>query len=336
MPGEICSYNRCTGKSDNLMGQNRMKDSLRFRGSKAFTLVELLVVIAIIAMLVTLLLPAVQAAREAARMSACKNNLRQIGLGLLNYDSANGVFPMGVYSGLSTFREDGYGWASKLLPFMEEQALYDVISKTYIPGEEEVDPWERPGIFSATRSRLKDIIPGGSTPIEILVCPASVVQSHSPAGASKGYAKSDYKACNGFADYGLFWNRADGANNARRKQISLKHITDGTSKTIAFGESSYVPNTQDFPIWLGGPGSDEPTLFKTQPPSVINCRVRAKVLDANVARPVDDDCAYSWHNNGSQFSFADGSVHFLSESIEWMTYQNLGDRRDGQVLESFE
>ncbi len=311
-----------------------MQDIRRTR--QAFTLVELLVVIAIIAMLVTLLLPAVQAAREAARMSACKNNLRQIALALLNYDSAHGVFPMGVYSGVGEFQEDGYGWASKLLPFMEEQALYDLVSKNYIPGEETTEPWERPGIFSATRSRTRQVIPGGDTPIPIMSCPASVVPSHSPSGESKGYAKADYKACNGFADFGLFWNRADGVNNARKKQISLKNITDGTSKTIAFGESSYVPNAIDFPIWLGGPGRDEPTLFKTQPPSVINCRVRAKVLDANVARPVDDDCAYSWHNNGAQFSFADGSVHFLSDSIQWITYQNLGDRRDGQVLESFE
>ena len=61
-----------------------------------------------------------------------------------------------------------------------------------------------------------------------------------------------------------------------------------------------------------------------------------RVLDALVAQPVDDDCAYSWHNSGAQFAFADGSVHFLGDDIEWITYQNLGDRRDGQVLGSFE
>ena len=303
---------------------------------KAFTLVELLVVIAIIAMLVTLLLPAVQAAREAARMSVCKNNLRQLGIALLNYDSAHDVFPLGVYSGLGQFREDGYGWASKLLPFMEEQATYDLISKNYIPGEENTQPWDRPGIFSQTRARTGGIIPGGGTVIETMSCPASIVPSHGLVGPGRDYAKSDYKACNGFADFGLFWNRADGENNARKKEISLRHITDGTSKTIAFGESAYIPATDDFPIWLGGPGKDEPTLFKTQPPSVINCRVRNKVLDATIARPVDDDCAFSWHNAGAQFTFADGSVHFLSEGIEWITYQNLGDRRDGQPLGSFE
>jgi len=310
--------------------------SVRKRVHAAFTLVELLVVIAIIAMLVTLLLPAVQAAREAARLTACKNNLRQLGLSLLNYDTAHDVFPMGVYSGIGGFGEDGYGWASKLLPFMEEQATYDLISQNYIPGEEEKSPWDRPGIFTITRSRTKAVIPGGDQFIPTMSCPASAVPTHSPAGPSKGYGKSDYKGSNGFADFGLFWNRADGLNHANKREISLRHITDGTSKTIAFGESAYVPATDDFPIWLGGPGKDEATLFKTQPPSVINCRVRAKVLDASLARPVDDDCAYSWHNNGAQFTFADGSVHFLGEDIEWITYQNLGDRRDGQALGSFE
>ena len=336
------THSGLTGRVILWLGNNTVEDvhmqktrRLRRAGS-AFTLVELLVVIAIIAMLVTLLLPAVQAAREAARMSACKNNLRQLGLSLLNYDSANDVFPIGLYSGFGAFREDGYGWASKLLPFMEEQALHDVISKNYIPGDEAISPWDTPGIFTLTRSRTRGIIPGGDTVIETMVCPSSVVPSHSPAGPGAGYAKSDYKASNGFADFGLFWNRSDGEENANKKEIGLRHITDGTSKTIAFGESAYVPATDDFPIWLGGPGKDEPALFKTQPPSVINCRVRARVLDAAIARPVDDDCAYSWHASGSQFSFADGSVHFLSEDIEWITYQNLGDRRDGKALGSFE
>lgn len=300
-----------------------------------FTLVELLVVIAIIAMLVTLLLPAVQAAREAARMTACKNNLKQLGLGLANYDSAHDVFPLGVYGGLTTFVDDGYGWATKLLPFMEEQAVYDLISQNYIPGEEGISPWDRPGIVTATRTKTRALIPGGDTALAVFACPASAVPSHGKAGAQKGYAKSDYKACNGWSDFGLFWKRSDGAET-RRTQVGMKNITDGTSKTIAFGESAYVPSTNDFPVWIGGPASDEPALFKTQPPSVINCRVRAKVLDAAIARPVDDDCAYSWHNGGAQFTFADGSVHFLSEDIEWQTYQNLGDRRDGAVLPPFE
>jgi prepilin-type processing-associated H-X9-DG protein len=85
---------------------------------------------------------------------------------------------------------------------------------------------------------------------------------------------------------------------------------------------------------MGGIGSDEPALFKTLQPSVINCSIGPKVFRGPV---IDDDCAYGWHTgDGAQFVFADGSVHFLSAGIEWTTYQNLGDRKDGQVLGNFE
>ena len=302
------------------------------RRNRGFTLVELLVVIAIIAMLVTLLLPAVQAAREAARLTNCKNNLKQIGLALLNYESTQGAFPMGVYGGEGGDEDDGYGWATKLLPHIEEQGVYDLIAKSYIEGKPHEDPWDHPGIFGDTRS----MIPGGDALLDAFICPSSIVPTHSPAGLSKGYAKSDYKGSNGFGDFGIFWKVRDGAAIKRISPIKIKDVTDGLSKTIAIGESAYVPETKDFPVWIGAPGSDEPALFKTQPPSTINCRVRQKVLDPFASRPIDDDCAFSWHQGGAQFSFADGSVHFLSESIEWMTYQNLGDRRDGQTLGSYE
>ena len=107
---------------------------------RGFTLVELLVVIAIIAMLVTLLLPAVQAAREAARTIQCKNNLKQMGLSLLNYHDAVGEYPLGVYGAAGS--SVGYGWATKLLPFIEEQGIYDLIAVNYISGK----PTHHPGM----------------------------------------------------------------------------------------------------------------------------------------------------------------------------------------------
>ena len=103
--------------------------------TKGFTLIELLVVISIIAVLIALLLPAVQSAREAARRAQCVNNLKQIGLGLFNYESANGVFPPGYidYQNNPIFTPDldmgpGWGWAAMLLPYVEQQPLYNAIN----------------------------------------------------------------------------------------------------------------------------------------------------------------------------------------------------------------
>src|SRR5215213_4999982 len=93
------------------------------RKHSGFTLVELLVVIAIIGVLVALLLPAVQAAREAARRTTCTNNLKQITLALLNYHDARGQFPLGAYSAVEEdhpAEEDGLGWATQILPQLEE------------------------------------------------------------------------------------------------------------------------------------------------------------------------------------------------------------------------
>ena len=95
------------------------------RQKHAFTLVELLVVIAIIAMLVTLLLPAVQAAREAARRAQCQNNLKQLSLGCINYEGANGHYPESITPGPCCGTQSYESWTIVILPFMEEQGLYD-------------------------------------------------------------------------------------------------------------------------------------------------------------------------------------------------------------------
>jgi prepilin-type processing-associated H-X9-DG protein len=91
----------------------------------------------------------------------------------------------------------------------------------------------------------------------------------------------------------------------------------------------------DWPIWLGAPGTDEATLFKTQPPSVINCGIVPKTPDrfrTGPGGPLDDDCAFSWHDNGAFFTFADGSVRFIEESIDMRTYQWFGTKDDGNVI----
>jgi hypothetical protein len=274
---------------------------------------------------VGLLLPAVQAAREAGRKSTCKNNLKQMGLALHNYHDIHGAFPLGVCgSQTSRFSDDGYGWAVSLLPQLEEQPLYD-----------RIDPTGEPGVFTLTWQRTQMIIPGGDTVLPVFRCPTSVLPSHVDVGVvfRMGYATSDYKGCNGTGDSGIFFKVLDGimAQGGPYTRVRAADVTDGLSQTIAFGESAYYIEFRDWPIWMGGPATDEPVLFKTQPPSVINCAAKEKSLEG-MRRSADDDCAFSWHDGGAFFAFADGSVHFLPEDIDIDTYYNMGTKNDGNVL----
>jgi Protein of unknown function (DUF1559) len=120
-------------------------------------------------------------------------------------------------------------------------------------------------------------------------------------------------------------------------------VTDGLSKTIALGESSYYEVTAlvsttfnwDWPIWLGAYGTDEAVLFKTDGNAHINCLIVPKSI-ANFKNAEDDDCAFSWHHGGAFFAFADGSVHFLLETIDIDDYRHLGGKNDGEVIKGLE
>jgi type II secretory pathway pseudopilin PulG len=316
--------------------------------------VELLVVIAIIGLLVGLLLPAIQAAREAARRSQCQNNLKQQALALINYEQQQKQYPMGVYGDLgnNNRRADGFGWAVWILPQLEEQPLYDRIA-----------PKETPGIFLTTFNTTKAIIPGGDTVLPVFRCPTSELPPYAfdmenIHARGNGYATSDYKACAGQGDNGIFFKRRDGWEKTRKAtRVRATDVTDGLSKTIALGESAYYIDVgngrhHDWPIWMGAYGGDDPdeaVLFKTQEPSEINCRISPKSTNSfrrnYVFGPEDDDCAFSWHDSGAFFAFADGSVRFLEESVsQWngtntdnmtLIYGRLGTKDDGQVVKDF-
>lgn len=331
----------------------------------AFTLVELLVVIAIIGILVALLLPAVQSAREAARRISCVNNLKQVSLSLLNFHDAMSEFPRGAYTALSgPHKEDGLGWATKILPYIEEQGLFDMISRNKIPGYEQ-DAWQ-PGIFKVAHFQKLSPIAGGDSNINVFRCPSVDLPNQIPGGEffgatgtfpNTGYAVSHYKASRGYCDRGMFWRTAEGAKNGTcygdingdgtldtviKEPISRVRITDvsdGTSKTIAVGEAAYVVSVADFPMWMGTYREDGSVLFKTQ--DVINCNIggsrsfplQKDQLDRLPSGSGSDDCAFSWHPGGALFGFVDGSVHFLNESINLRTFWLLGDRVDGEVVE---
>jgi prepilin-type processing-associated H-X9-DG protein len=110
-------------------------------------------------------------------------------------------------------------------------------------------------------------------------------------------------------------------------------VIDGVSKTLAIGESAYYSLREDddinkWPAWIGGIIEDESTLFKTNEDNPIGCEMPSKSISSfNLAK--DDACAFSWHTDGAQFLFGDGSVVFLQESIDMETYKSLGNIADG-------
>lgn len=329
----------------------------KMKKEPGFTLVELLVVIAIIGVLVAILLPAVQSAREAARRIQCTNNLRQIGLGLSLHHDAHQKFPQGVYGdhgGLH--KENGLGWAVRILPYMEENALYDKMMRDLVPGI--TDPWQ-PGIFTEAY-KTGTPIPGGETRLNVFLCPSSNLPDVAPPLPSgfntlnTGHATASYKGSRGFCDRGILMRPEEALERQRcwidvggtpmevikepfDLQISIKQITDGTSKTILAGESAYFKDQDDWPIWAGAAGTDESTLFKTN--DAINCNIAGHpsfpLDDEQRIRVISDDCAYSWHPGGVLFVFVDGSVHLLQESTDLTIFRLLGDREDGQVLDTY-
>ncbi len=219
----------------------------RFSG---FTLIELLVVIAIIAVLIALLLPAVQAAREAARRTQCVNNLKQMGLGLFNYESSNGSFPPGgestnyqVSPPGTQFVDGGWSTLARILPFMEGNAQFNALN------------------FVAAYNEATGMnFTGASSVIRVFLCPSSTrtntdrdgVDPNDPISKTfgRGYGYGDYgptvytdisplavqNTAFPATPYRDKTTRADGL--LKQGQTRIGEITDGTSNTIAFGEDA--------------------------------------------------------------------------------------------------
>lgn len=253
------------------------------RSSRAgFTLIELLVVIAIIAVLVALLLPAVQQARESARRSQCKNNLKQLGVGLLSFEENYGNFPMGISD------DDGrnFGWGTYILPYVDQGAIYDqLISATGITGgggglwvfprggTPLIDPTNSLGFGSAGAATTDGAASSSGTQgqyhlqtdqgalnafIKVtlpgFICPSDVL----PDRDNDGFGKSNYCGCSGsYAGLAAGDWTVCASGNMRSQQngillrandntnglvVKIRDVTDGTSNTIAIGEVSESAN----------------------------------------------------------------------------------------------
>ena len=323
-----------------------------------FTLVELLVVIAIIGILIALLLPAVQAAREAARRMTCSNHLKQIGVALHSYHSTHNSFPPG-YSTTANFGVNTIKHGSALimlLPYMEQQALYDMID------------------FNMNQSAEVCLGPDGflyETVLPQLLCPSDGdhkgkspdwftgghstkttkdrgLSNYSPSmGAQKMYRTpncgfSGNYFGNGPIEYAFTMNKGEvsGIFGSQFTLCSVRDITDGTANTIAFGEirpwcsfmhmigywrDNGMRTSTAAPInWDTCPGQGCWVASNADPPAGCGCHHHRSWQAA--------DGFKSQHPGGAHFLMADGSTHFLDEDIDYANYQRLGDRRDGESV----
>jgi prepilin-type N-terminal cleavage/methylation domain-containing protein/prepilin-type processing-associated H-X9-DG protein len=318
---------------------------VRTRPARGFTLIELLVVIAIIAMLIALLLPAVQAARAAARRIQCTNNLKQLALAAMNYESSNGIFPPGQMK-LTTKPPAGVTLFVCLLPFLEQQPLFN--------------GWN----FNNLYDNLYGSTARSATVLGALLCPADIIPANPIQNGSTsnewygitsygGNAGSQSHPFSAVTSDGIFFYTGPAAPTFN--QVTIAGVTDGLSNTLFFGERSHFdPDYDSFasPGWTffsqtmgiwgwwasssGGYGlSDvaESTYSRINygvPIGYGNPNVTQGTFTTNFEYPRVNAFG-SLHPGGANFVMVDGSVRFLKDSIAQPVYHALGTRSGGEV-----
>ena len=334
---------------------------LRRCRSRGFTLIELLVVIAIIAILIALLLPAVQQAREAARRSTCKNNLKQVGLAMHNYHDTFNKFPIESQSRGGHF---GVSWWAGILPYLDQATIYNKLTFNGAhPG------WVHSGQSGGGANGR--IINGVVIPV--MLCPSSPLPELQAGAGSWPITAAQYSAISGAVNGNGFTNRpgqetaccaccGGSAGNGRissggilviNHANAIRDITDGASNTAMVGESadfvysnsartSKQTDIQGAHAWLMG--TNERTRVesggnKQRAFNMTTLRYPPNSVYANLAGVNrnfgSNNGLYSAHTGGVHVLLADGSVRFISDNINMLTLKRLCSKADGQVIGEF-
>jgi prepilin-type N-terminal cleavage/methylation domain-containing protein len=312
---------------------------LRIRG---FTLIELLVVIAIIAVLIALLLPAVQQAREAARRSQCKNNLKQLGLALHNYNDTVNKLPSNGMSTGGCCSTGAAGALVMLLPYLDQAPLYNTINFSANPGSwTQWLPSTAPvgqRYFEMSLSVLR--CPSDTSPVSYDNNGSGAQWATASYGLSEGSQNMGGNQCNSYPG-NQFGTGSDGlgsaANGANISGIYSRggyssrfaDITDGLSNTIFMGEIRSECSDHAQQGWA----QLNTNMYSTSAPVNFNTCPQGPGTGCNNPSAWQTAMGFkSRHVGGAHLLMGDGSVHFVSENINYLTYQALGDRRDAQAI----
>jgi prepilin-type N-terminal cleavage/methylation domain-containing protein/prepilin-type processing-associated H-X9-DG protein len=364
------------------------------RRRQGFTLIELLVVIAIIAVLIGLLLPAVQKVREAANRMSCSNNLKQIGLGLMNYESTYGRLPPASQMPYVTAPDNGMAlklqtssgqnpfgpnWAILLLPFIEQNALYTQSNAAAYPGFSPVPPDSKGNVVAGLKFNLSWLAIAGN-PVKTYLCPSDSFNQQpyldpttGPIGGPvTGWARGNYGVTAGYEDYdhqnlGKSYKTSMAGIPQQNGMVSspvmscnygakLADITDGTSNTIMAAElRAGLTAVDPRGVWaLGFPGSSivngGRASYNPTPNNLLGgvsddggdelangkqfCSPQTAALGMGCTTSGTDmtsAMSRSLHTGGVNCCFADGSVHFVKNSVSQLTWVELLSKSDGHV-----
>ena len=301
---------------------------------RAFTLIELLVVIAIIAILIGLLLPAVQKVREAAARSTCQNNTKQLALAMHNYHDANMALPPSVATALVgqdgtavAFTEDRRTWAMYLLPYIEQEAMWQMVEQAIAAGHPKYGTWYMAGSPQSVR-------------LNVWRCPSDPNGGKEKTfSANQGY-HGNYAACSGSTTFNA---SGDGGNNLggmffSTSRVKLPHVSDGLSNTLMLSEIRLSPdvtaNDMRGRYWNHGRcgGSVAFTTLNapnSPTPDVLNRCQNLPEVPCTQSNDNQNSSARSAHTGGVNAAMGDASVRFVTNAAAGWTV--AGTRAGNEV-----